>query len=328
MSLKVVLLDSHIISGYDYQVEQKIIEDAGFEFVKETFKSEDEVIYKGLDADVILNIALRLGEKSISQLKNCKGMIRYGIGVDEFDIDAATKKGIKVCNVTTYCINEVALHTTSLILANVRQLKHFDNCVRSGLWNTNLGRKMRRPVTQTVGLVGFGKIARTVSGFLRTFGYNIVAYDPYLPEEVFEKHNAKKVDLDELFRSSDIISLHSPLTKETKHMICRENIDKMKEGVILVNAARGPLIKDEDLVAALQSGKVAAAGLDVLYTEPMKDVDNPYCKLDNVLLTPHIAYNSVEASADLFRQVAETAVSVLQGETPNNVLNAQELGIK
>lgn len=325
MSLKVVLLDSQVISGYGYQIEQKIIEDAGFEFVKESCRSEDEVIDKCLDADVILNIGLRLGERSINQLKNCKGMIRYGIGVDEFDIDAATKKGIKVCNVTTYCINEVALHATSLILANVRQLKHFDNCVRSGMWNMDLGRKMRRPLTQTVGLVGFGNIARTVAGFLRVFGYNIIAFDPYLPEEIFEKHNVKKVELEYLFKNSDIISLHNPLTKETKHMICKENIEKMKDGVIIINTSRGPLIKDEDLINALLSRKVAAAGLDVMYTEPMKDADNPYCKLDNVILTPHIAYNSVEASNDLFRQVAETAVLILTGETPVNVLNTKDL---
>ena len=326
--MKVVLLDSQIIAGYGYQIEQGIIEAAGHTFVKETCKSEDEVIEKCADADVILNITLRLGEKSISQLKNCKGMIRYGIGVDEFDIDAASKHGIKVCNVSKYCIEEVAMHAVSLLLACARQITHFDKCVRKGVWNGDLGYKMRRASTQTVGLVAFGQNAKEASKYLQAFGYSVVAYDPFVPEDVFKQHNVKKVDLDELYAVSDFISLHNPLTKETEHMICKESIAKMKDGVIIVNTARGPLIRDEDLIEALKSGKVAAAGLDVMYVEPMKDPENPYCKLDNVILTPHIAYRTAEAAVDLFRQVAETAVQLLAGETPYNVLNAKSLASK
>lgn len=326
--MKVVLLDSHIISGYGFQTEQEIIEGAGHEFLKLTCKNEAEVIEKCLDADVIMNITIRLGEKSIGQLKHCKGMVRYGVGVDEFDVDAATRHGIKVCNVTRYCIEEVALHATSLILSCARQHKHFDACVRAGVWNGKPGRKMRRPSSQTVGLVGFGNIARQAAAYLRAFGYQLIAYDPFLPEEVFSQNQVKQVALDELFSSSDIISLHNPLTKETEGLINKTSIAAMKDGVIIVNTSRGPLIKDEDMVEALQSGKVAAAGLDVMYAEPMKDSSNPYCKLDNVVLTPHISWNTAEASADLFRQVAETAVQLLAGETPYNVLNAKALGLR
>lgn len=323
--MKVVLLDSHIIAGYGYQVEQGVIEGAGHEFVKLSCKSEDEVVSQAADADVILNIALRLGEKTISALKNCKGMIRYGIGVDEFDIPAASKRGIKICNVSRYCIEEVALHAVTLLLACARQITHFDRCVRDGIWGGDLGRKMHRPSTQTVGLVAFGQNAKEAAKYLKSFGYSIVAFDPYVGEEVFEEHGVKKVELDELYAVSDFISLHNPLTPESQHMINKSSIAKMKDGVVIINTARGPLICDEDLVEALKSGKVAAAGLDVMYTEPMKDPENPYCKLGNVILTPHIAYRTQEAAADLFRQVAETAVQLLNGETPYNVLNAKDL---
>jgi len=194
--MKVVLLDSQIIAGYGYQIEQGVIEAAGHEFVKETCKNEDEVIEKCADADIILNITLRLGEKSISQLKNCKGMIRYGVGVDEFDMDAATRYGIKVCNVSKYCIEEVAFHAISLMFACARQLRHFDNCVRKGVWNGDLGKKMFRPSTQTVGLVGFGNIAKQTAKCLQAFGYQVVACDPFVPDAVFAGCNVKKVEMD------------------------------------------------------------------------------------------------------------------------------------
>ncbi|MDR1774073.1 MAG: C-terminal binding protein [Clostridioides sp.] len=325
--MKVVLLDSQVISGYDYSIERSILEKAGHEFVLETCKNEDDVIEKCLDADAILNICVRMSEKSISKLENCKVMIRYGIGYDEFDVNAATEKGIKVCNVSTYCIPEVAIHATTLILAVARQLKHYNNCVKAGIWNKSLGKKMRRPMNQTVGLVGFGNISRTVAKNLKGIGYNIIAYDPFLDKNVFTENGVRKVELEELYKEADIISLHSPQTEQTYHMLNKSAFEKMKDGVIVVNTARGGLICQDDLVEALKSGKVGGAGLDVLSEEPMTDVTNPLCDMENVILTPHIAYNSAEASNELFEQVAETAVKVLNGEVPNNVINKNKLAL-
>ncbi|MDR0886935.1 MAG: C-terminal binding protein [Clostridiales Family XIII bacterium] len=325
--MKVILLDSQVISGYDYSIEQKIIEDAGFTFVKETCTNEDDVIARCSDADAILNITIRMSEKSISQLKNCKVMVRYGIGYNEFDVDAATKMGIKICNVTTYCIPEVALHATSLALALVRQLKHYDQCVANGVWNGNLGRKMRRPAGQTIGLCGFGNIAKAIAGNMQGIGYHVIAYDPYVTDRVFTEHNVKKVTLDELFAQADIISLHLPETDETRGMINKDSIAKMKDGAIIINAARGPLVNEADLVDALKSGKVGGAGLDVLTEEPMKDKSNPLLAFENVILTPHIAYNSVEANNELFQQVAGTAVDILNGGNPPNIVNAKALNL-
>ncbi|MCL1995861.1 MAG: C-terminal binding protein [Defluviitaleaceae bacterium] len=325
--MKVVLLDSQVIKGYPYALEQKIIEGAGHEFVKLTCQNEDEVIAQAKDADAILNIALKMTEKSISQLEKCQVMVRYGIGVDEFDIPAATKKGIKICNVTTYCIEEVAIHATSLMLAVARQLKHFDSVVAKGVWNQDLGATMRRPTTQTVGLIGFGNIARMFAKNLAGLGYKVVAYDPYVSDDTFAKLNVEKLALDELYKKADIISLHLPQTDETHHMLNKETFATMKDGVIIVNASRGGLINTGDLVDALASGKVGGAGLDVLETEPMNDPKHPLVGLPNVIITPHIAYRTQEAAMELFGQVAQTAVDVLANKVPDNVLNKKELGL-
>ncbi|MGL9747525.1 C-terminal binding protein [Enterococcus sp. DIV0170] len=325
--MKVVLLDSQVISGYDYAIERKIVEDAGFEFVMGTCQSEDEVIEKYSDADAILNIATKMTEKSIGQLTNCKVMIRYGIGVNEFDMDAANKMGIRICNVTTYCISEVAIHSTALALALTRQLKHFDDAVGRGVWNQELGKKMRRPSAQTVGLVGFGNISRQISRNFQGLGYTVIAYDPYVSAEVFKENGVQQVELDALYAQSDILSLHLPETKDTAGMINAEAFKKMKDGIILINAARGGLIVTNDLIDALKSGKVGGAGLDTLAEEPMKDVSNPLVGMKNVILTPHIAYNSAEANQELFASVAQTAVDVLEGKNPPNILNKKALNL-
>jgi len=323
--MKVVLLDSQIIAGYPYTVEQKIIEAAGFEFVKLSCASEDEIIAQAKDADAILNIAQKMTEKSINALEKCQIMVRYGIGVDEFDIPAATKKGIKIANVTTYCLEEVALHAVSLILATTRQLKHFDKTVEAGKWNGDLGGSMRRPSTQTIGILGFGNIARRAARMLKGIGYQVAAYDPYVPEEVFKELDVQKMDLDEIIAKADIFTLHLPSTDETKGMFNKETFAKMKDNVVIVNASRGDLVNEADLVEALDSGKVFAFGSDVLEVEPMKDTNHPLLGRNNVILTPHIAYRTQEAAMELFAQVAETAVKTLQGEDLPNVLNKKDL---
>jgi len=323
--MKVVLLDSQIIAGYPYTVEQKIIEAAGFEFVKLSCASEEEIIEQAKDADAILNIAQKMTEKSINALEKCQIMVRYGIGVDEFDIPAATKKGIKIANVTTYCLEEVALHAVSLILATTRQLKHFDQTVEAGKWNGDLGGTMRRPSSQLVGILGFGNIAKRTARMLKGIGYQVVAYDPYVPAEVFEELGVKKMELDEIISEANIFTLHLPVTPETREMFNKETFAKMKDGAVLVNASRGELINEADLVEALDSGKVFAAGLDVVEVEPMRDTKHPLLGRSNVILTPHIAYRTQEAAMELFAAVAETAVKTLQGEDLPNILNKKDL---
>jgi D-3-phosphoglycerate dehydrogenase len=325
--MKVVLLDSQIIKGYDYSIEQKIVEDAGFTFVKETCKNEEEVIERCSDADGILNITIKMTEKSISQLKNCQVMVRYGIGVNEFDIPAATKMGIKIANDSAYCIPEVAIHATSLILAMSRNLKFYDKAVHDGVWNQRPGTMEKRPSAQTVGLVGFGNISQQVAKNLKGMDYRVIAYDPYQKPEVFEEKGVQAVSLEELYAQANIISLHCPETADTHHMLNAETFAKLNDGVIIVNCSRGGLINEEDLVKALDEGKVAAAGLDVMAVEPMMDQGHPLLNRDNVLITPHFAYRSMQANMELFKNVASTAVAVLKGEDEGltNILNKKDL---
>ncbi len=325
--MKAYIVDAQIFANYDCSIEKKVFDEAGIEFVIERCKNEEEIAERCADAEAILDIYTPMGPKSMDKLKNCKVLVRYGIGYDTFDVEAATQRGIKVCNIPHYCIPEVATHASALILATSRQLLNYTMTIRRGEWNAVKGLQMRRPSSQIVGLAGFGNIAREVAKRMQALEYQVVAYDPFLDNEMFKKAGVKRVELEELFKTADIISLHTPLTKETEHLVNKDTIAQMKDGVIIVNTARGPIVCQEDLLEALQSGKVAAAGLDVFETEPFKDKDHPFCRMDNVILSPHASFNSLEASAALSQQVAETAVAVLKGEVPYNVVNKKELGL-
>ena len=327
--MKVYIVDRHNMPGRDFSIERGIIENAGHELIVESCHNEDEIIAKCSDANAILNTYTYMGEKSMKGLKDCKVMVRYGIGFDSFDADAATEAGIIICNIPHYCVEEVATHTAALILAVTRNLLSYTMNMRAG--NYGIGSeeflKMRRPSTQTLGLLGFGNIARTLGGYMKAFGYQIIAYDPYLDDAMFEKHDAHRVNLGELFAQADIISVNAPYTKETHHIINADSISKMKDGVVIVNTARGPLISEEAILAGLQSGKVAGAGLDVFEREPFAPKDHPFYHMNNVIISPHAAYNSAEATTALLQLVAHTAVAVLGGDYSVSIVNRKELGI-
>jgi len=327
--MKVYLVENVLENRRDSSIERDIIEGAGHELVVSYCPHEDDVIKNCSDADAILNIYTQMGEKSMEALKNCKVMVRYGIGFDTFDVEAATKRGIRICNIPHYCIPEVATHTTALILAATRNLLYYTMKIRAGQYRNSDGEyfKMRRPSTQTVGIIGFGNIARTIAGQVKGVGYNVIAYDPYLDDEVFESAEVERVELDDIFSRADVISTNAPYTKETHHIINKDSIAKMKDGVVIVNTARGPLIEEAALVEGLESGKIGAAGIDVFEVEPFVPEDHPLFHMNNVILSPHAAYNSAEASVELQRQVAMVAVAVLGGETPNNIVNKRELGL-
>lgn len=327
--MKAYMIDPQITATRNYDVEQAIFDAAGIEFVIEPCENEDEILAKCADANAILSAYKTIGEKTVQGLKDLKALVRYGIGYDNFDVDAATAAGVMVCNIPHYCVPEVATHTTAMILACTRHLLLFNRDVKAGKWRTGAldSLKMRRPSTQWVGLVSFGEIARTVAGQLLAIGYNVMAYDPYQSAEVFKKAGVKQVELDELYAKSDIISLHAPLNNETRGMINAASIAKMMDGVVLVNTSRGGVINEADLAEAVKSGKISAAALDVLNVEPMTDPEDPLAKLDNVMLSPHLAFRSDESFHALCAGVAETAVKVLQGEVPDNVVNKKQLGL-
>lgn len=318
---KVVLPDAFRLTTSDYSIEGKIFKENNIEFYEENCRTEEEVIEKCKDADAIITIYADINSRVIAQLEKCKVIVRYGIGFDNIDVDSATKHNIFVCNIPDYCVPEVASHTVALILAIERKIMIYDRSVRNGEWDEFKGYSVHRLSTQTVGLLGFGNIGQQTSKMLKPFGFTIIAYDPYQKDSIFEEFGVEKVELEELWPRADVVSVHTPLSKETYHLLNKDTIRKMKDNVMIVNTSRGPIISLDDLIEALRSGKVLAAGLDVLENEPLRNKDAEILKFDNVVITPHAAFNTIEATEELHRRVAETACNILKGEYPKNIVN-------
>lgn len=325
--MKAIVVDKNSADGLDYSIQQKIFEEHGIEFVLEDCQTEDEIIEKCKDADALLVIYRKITPRIMDALTNCKVILRYGIGYDVIDVAAATERGIKVCNSPLHCLDEVATHTIAMILAMERQLVFFNDVVKSGRWLANAGFKPHRLSCQTLGFIGFGNIARRTADFAKGFGFNMIAFDPYLEASVIEASGAEKVELEELLAVSDVISIHTPLFDSTYHLINRDSIAKMKDGVMIVNTSRGPIIAIEDLMEAVKTGKVKAAALDVVENEPISKPDHPLFETGKIICSPHAAYNSVEAEEQMMAVLAETAVQILNGEAPANIVNKKALGI-
>ncbi|MGB9867478.1 MAG: C-terminal binding protein [Bacillota bacterium] len=299
--------------------EKKILGDIA-EVVDCKDASDDALKAELKDAEGVLNCYRKFPRPFIEATTKCKGIVRYGIGVDTIDIPAATEKKIIVCNVPDYCIDEVSDQAMTMILACARKLVVSDQLVKSGNWSLAPLKPVYRLRGRTLGLFGFGKIPRMVAEKAKPFGFNIITCDPYITDEFAAKYGVRRVDFDTLLRESDIISIHAPLTDETRGIFNAQAFAKMKQGAILVNTARGPLVNEVDLAKALADGKIAAAGLDVLSSEPPAP-DNPILKAPNVILAPHAAWYSEEALVDLQRKAAEEMRRILLGEKPNSQVN-------
>jgi len=276
----------------------------------------EEVLAVAGDADAILNTYLPWDATSIGRLEKCRIIARYGIGIDNVDLAAASDRGIVVTNVPDYSVEEVATHALALILASVRRLSFANESVREGGWSIDRFRPIRRLSTLTVGLVGFGRIGRRIAAPLEALGATIVTYDPYLTPTA---EIQPLPTLDELLATSDVVSLHLPLTPETRGLIDDEAIGKMKPGAILINTSRGPLVQLDAVTRALREGRLGGAGLDVFDTEPLDPTriqDVP-----NLIVTPHMAYYSEEALAESQRKAATQVVKVLTGEKPDYQVN-------
>lgn len=280
-----------------------------------------------VDADAIVTNRCPLMRPVIEQLRRCRVIVRYGVGYDNVDVNAANEKGIIVCNVPDYCTHDVATHTLALLLCCWRKVHFGDSWLKQGKWQryTTI-QPVYRTIGKTVGLFGFGRIGKRVAELLYPFGFKIIAYDPYLTEEEFLLHGAEQVDFDALLQRSDVISLHAPLTDETRGIFNRDAFSRMKRGVIFVNTARGGIVDEDALLWALDEGIVAAAGLDVFVNEP-----NPNPRLvehPKVIATPHWAWYSEEAIWDLRRKVAEQVVQALKGERPTYAINWEALKMR
>ncbi len=274
------------------------------------------------DADAILANQARMDSAIIGALERCRVIVRYGVGVDNVDVAAATRRGIPVCNVPDYCTDDVADHTVTIALALVRKLPASIEYLRGGGWGQEPLRPIRRLSALTFGICGFGRIAQAVAQRARGFGFRMIAHDPYVPDAAFEAAGAERVDADRLLAERDLLSLHMPLTESTRGLVGRESLPRMKRGVLLVNTARGGLVDTQALLEALDSGQVGGAALDVLDPEPIP-ADHPLWQRPNVFLTPHFAWYSEEALTQLQRSVGEEAARVLRGEPPRCVVNKE-----
>jgi D-3-phosphoglycerate dehydrogenase len=294
--------------------------------------NEDEFIALAADADALM-ISSRepITRRIVEQLKRCKVIVRYAVGIDHIDLEAAAEHGIVVSHVPDYCTAEVADHTLALLLALNRRLVQFDQDLRRGAWVKHAHlttRILRGPVPplreQTLGLVGIGRIGSAVAERARPFGMSIIAADPYVAPEEIRARGAEPVPLDELLARADIVSLHCPLTTETRGMIGERAFGLMKASALLVNTARGPIVDIPAVVDALQRGAIAGAALDVVDPEPLP-ADSPLYWMENVMLTPHAAYYS-ERSVEVVRQeTLRETLRVLRGQRPRTVANPKVL---
>lgn len=306
---RVVLTDARHSS---YELEKSILQQADAELILCNCATQEQVIDACADADGILLDMAPMNAACIEALKHCKVINRYGVGYDNVDVEAATKKGIQVTYVPDYCAQDVSDHALALLMSCLRQTALRDRKVRQGQWNIQAGPSFRLQ-GKTLGVLGAGRIARELIRKVSGFGFQqILAYDPYVPQEVLSQIGAKKATKEEVLQHSDFISLHMPVTPETRGMIDDAAIALMKPTAILINTGRGPLVDDAALLRALREKRICAAGLDTHCVEPLAS-DSGYLELDNVILTDHTAYNTVEGVEELKTKSAQNVVDALLG---------------
>ncbi len=307
-----------------------ILDNAGVKYHAIDMTTPDQLA-KACNGDNVIITFYPLSKEAIEHLPDSiKAIIVTSIGYDNVDVQAANNRGIMVCNIPDYCVEEVALHSVTLILCALRNICLYDRTIRAGGWKDRsmlCGRPHHRMSTMTMGFLGFGSIGQEVCKQMAGFGVKFVAYDPYVPDSVFEKLGVQRLKTkEELYAVSDIIGIYLLLNEETYHLINEEAISKMKDDVILVNVARGAIIDLDSVKAALKTGKIGAVGLDTWEIEPIA-MDDPILQEDNATLTSHCAYFSIEADIDLRVKCLQTAICVCNGEIPYNCVNKKALGL-
>jgi D-3-phosphoglycerate dehydrogenase len=279
------------------------------------------------DADAILVTYAKITGDMIRQLTKCRVISRFGIGVDNVDIPEATKKGIVVTKVPDYCIDEVSDHTMALLLAVVRKIPFINAQVHGGTWKMPNVVPIHRLRGAVLGLVGFGRIPQLVAPKAQAFGMKVIAYDPYVPPAVFANAGVESVDFPTLLKTSDYVSIHSPLVPETKNLFNSDAFRQMKPTAYLVNTARGPIIDEAALAEALDGKQIAGAALDVMVQEPPSANSSLFGR-DNVIVTPHTSFYSEESLVELQTKAAQEVVAVLTGQTPRNPVNPEALQVQ
>lgn len=315
-----------IVSVTDYtfpslDIEESLIRAAGGELRSGNDKQVEALKRLAADADAVITQFAPINAEVIGAMQRAKVIVRYGIGYDNVDVKAARERGIPVCNIPDYCIDEVADHTLAFILGTTRQVVPNTLHVRDRKWGlaTPLD-QLRTLCDQTVGIVGFGRIGREVAARLGPFKSRRLVFDAFVPPEVVRNAGCEPVSLDDLLAQSDIVTLHCPSTPQTKKLLNASSIARMKPRSIVINLARGDLIDTAALVAALQAGHLAGAAIDVCDPEPIPE-DSPLRSLANVIVASHIASASPKAVRTLRETAARLAVMALRGEPLPNIVN-------
>jgi D-3-phosphoglycerate dehydrogenase len=311
-------------AAYDYELEA--LTPIGAEIVEVAAKSDEEFAAAARDADALYAKGRPITKRIIDGLERCKVITLGSVGVDSVDVAAATARGIPVTNVPDTFIEEVADHAMMLILATFRRLVVQDRMVREGRWKEGRPQLLQIPrlMGQTLGLIAFGHVARAVAMRAKPFGLRILAYDPYIEELVMSPYGVEPASLTQVLQQSDIISMHAPATPEAYHLLKEEHFRLMKPTALFINTGRGPTVDEPALIKALEQGWIAGAGLDVLEQEPPASV-NPLMKMENVILTAHVASASARFDPARRRRVGQELALVLNGQWPRSCVNPSVL---
>ena len=286
--------------------------------------TEDEIIEATRGVDAILTRRAQITRRVMETLVNCKVIVRYGVGYDTLDINAATDNNIVVVNIPApeWCLEEVSNHAVILLLNCAKKLTFLNNGTKEGRWDES--KQLQEPMVsidgQTLGLIGCGSIGQITGRKAQCFGLKLLGYDPYLDKSLAGKYGITLVSLPELLKESDFVSVHTPLNKQTLHLMGEQEFKQMKPTAYFINTSRGSVVDEPALNKALQNKWLAGAGLDVFEKEPVT-IDNPLLKMDNVVVTPHSASYSDASFKRLRSIVGQEAARVLSGHWPRNMVN-------
>jgi D-3-phosphoglycerate dehydrogenase / 2-oxoglutarate reductase len=295
----------------DFSIEEDVLGPLEVDFVDGPGGSADELVAIAGEADVVLAGSRPRFDEGVLERLRCRGIVRYGIGTDTIDLDAARRCGIAVARVSDYGTEAVAFHAVSMAMAAVRRLLQADRLVRSGGWGVADLRPLHLPSTMTAGVVGYGRIGRQAAAYLTGLGFTVLAFDQYV--DVPSGDDAVAVTFEELLERSDVVTLHAPGDPSGQPLLASAELARMKPGSVVVNTARGSLIDVEALIAGLRSGRPGFAALDVFASEPV-DAGVFDAVSDHVLLTPHMAWYTEESEADMRHKAAAEAARLLRGE--------------
>jgi D-3-phosphoglycerate dehydrogenase / 2-oxoglutarate reductase len=300
---------------------QKVLSQIGADLRLAAEPTPEAILAVARDADAVLTTYAKLSATVIGELSRCRVIARFGIGVDNVDIPAATGRGITVTRVPDYCLDEVSDHAMALLLALVRKIPSSNARTHAGRWEMKAVTPIHRLRGTVLGLVAFGQIPQLVAPKAQAFGLRVVACDPFVREETVTQAGVARVEFDELVRISDYISIHTPLAPATRHLFSTEVFARMKPGAYLINTARGPIVDEAALAHALDEKQLAGAALDVMEQEP--PINSPLFGRENVILTPHTSFYSEESLVDLQTKAAAEVLRVLTGQRARNPVNPE-----